>query len=159
MTHYNAGPDPQMGREPVIRHEASVDEHQAEHLGYDGKTVRRWWGADVAGRVNSALLAALLALEVLLGVRFALMAFGANMSNRFVDFMMDVSWPFVWAFDGAFRNRTWDEGIIEVDTLLAMGVWLVMFAIAMMLVSSLLPSWRESYSERPVRPQRIVHHG
>jgi len=126
----------------------------------DDRTVRSWWGVDVAGRVNSVLFALLVALETLLGLRFALLAFGANLSNGFVDFIMDVSWPFVRPFDGAFANRTWDEGVIEVNTLLAMGVWLLAFAIVMMLVSALLPRWTESYSERPVRRRgRIEHHG
>jgi hypothetical protein len=135
-----------------------AEEYSAEHYD-DGRTVRSWRGVDVAGRVNSVLFALLVALETLLGLRFALLAFGANLSNGFVDFIMDVSWPFVRPFDGAFANRTWDEGVIEVNTLLAMGVWLLLFAIIMMLVSALLPRWTESYRERPLRRRRIEHHG
>jgi hypothetical protein len=143
---------------PVRSGRYRTDEYGTE-VYEDGGSVRRWWGVDVAGRVNAVLGTLLLALETLLGLRFALLAFGANLANDFVDFIMDVSWPFVRPFDGAFANRTWDEGIIEVNTLLAMGVWLIVFLIVMALVSAVLPRWSEGYSERPVRRPRIEHHG
>jgi hypothetical protein len=153
-SHEERSPDDVTER---VEDESHVD-YGSDH--YDeGGTVRSWWGVDVAGRVNSVLFALLVALETLLGLRFALLAFGANLSNGFVDFIMDVSWPFVRPFDGAFANRTWDEGVIDVNTLLAMGVWLLAFAIVMMLVAALLPRWTESYSERPARRRRIEHHG
>jgi hypothetical protein len=135
-----------------------VEDYRADYFEDDG-SVRRWWGVDVAGRVNAVLGALLLAVETLLGLLFAMLAFGANRANSFVDFILDVSWPFVRPFDGAFANRTWDEGLIEVNTLLAMGVWLLVFAILMTLVAAVLPRWREGYSERPVRRTRIEHHG
>jgi hypothetical protein len=143
---------------PVRGDRYRTDEYGTEVYADDGR-VRRWWGVDVAGRVNAVLGALLLALETLLGLRFALLAFGANLANDFVDFIMDVSWPFVRPFDGAFANRTWDEGIIEVNTLLAMGVWLLAFLIVMTLVAAVLPRWSEGYSERPVRRTHIEHHG
>ena len=147
--------DPVPGRRETI----TSDDYGTQHIANDGGSVRSWYGVDLAGRVNSVLFALLLALETLLGLRFLLLAFGANLANGFVDFIMDLSWPFVRAFDGAFANRTWDEGVIEVNTLLAMGVWLLGFAIVMMLVAAILPRWRESYSERPARSSRIEHHG
>lgn len=158
MTQYRSHEE----RLPDEAPERIVDERDVDYAAdryAEGGTVRSWWGVDVAGRVNSVLVALLVALETLLGLRFALLAFGANLANGFVDFIMDVSWPFVRPFDGAFANRTWDEGVIEVNTLLAMGVWLLVFAIVMMLVAALLPRWTESYSERPVRRRRIEHHG
>jgi hypothetical protein len=65
---------------------------------------------------------------------------------------MNVSWPFVRPFDGAFNNRTWDQGIIEVSTLLAMAVWFLVFALAAMLVSALLPRFygSDGYHRRHV---------
>ena len=93
----------------------------------------------IAGRVNAVLFALLLALESLLALRFALVAFGANPNSDFVDFILDVSRPFVRPFDDVFSNRTWDEGVIEVNTLLAMGVYFIGFALVMMLVTALLP--------------------
>jgi hypothetical protein len=134
--------------EPIGHETATSGDYSASSYAAGDGTVRRWWGVDLAGRVNSVLFALLLALETLLGLRFVLLAF-----------IMDVSWPFVRPFDGAFANRTWDEGLIEVNTLLAMGVWLLGFAIVMMLVAALLPRWTEGYSERPARRRRIEHHG
>ncbi|MEX2226644.1 MAG: hypothetical protein WEB52_09370 [Dehalococcoidia bacterium] len=158
MTEFRTRRDLDPDDVPVRHETASADEYGAEHYDDTGGTVRRWWGVDVAGKVNSVLFAILVALETLLALRFALLAFGANLANGFVDFIMDVSWPFVRPFDGAFANRTWDEGLIEINTLLAMGVWLIVFAIAMMLIAALLPRWREGYSERPARRSRIEHH-
>ncbi|TAK72032.1 MAG: hypothetical protein EPO22_00860 [Dehalococcoidia bacterium] len=94
-------------------------------------------------RVNAVLFALVLALEGLLAFRFALMAFGANRSSGFVKFIRDVSWPFVRPFDNAFRNRSWDQGIIEPSTLLAMGVYLAVFLLVAFLVNALLPNFEE----------------
>jgi hypothetical protein len=157
MRQYDEHDDPAPAATPVRTERATAGDHHAERYDYDGTTVRRWWGVDVAGRVNSVLAALLIALETLLGLRFALIAFGANRANGFVDFILDVSHPFVRPFEGAFANRTWDEGIIEVNTLLAMAVWFLIFAVVMMLVAALLPRWSEGYSERPA-DRRIVHH-
>jgi len=93
----------------------------------------------LAGRVNAVLFALLLALETLLALRFTLVAFGANPNSGFVDFILDVSRPFVAPFDNVFSNRTWDEGVVEVNTLLAMGVYFIAFLLVMMLVNAILP--------------------
>ena len=89
------------------------------------------------------LLALLLALEGLLTFRFVLVAFGANRSSGFVDFIHNVSWPFVRPLDNVFRNRSWDQGIIEPSTLLAMGVYFVIFLFVALLVNALLPNLEE----------------
>ena len=93
----------------------------------------------VAGRINAVLFALLLALETLLALRFTLVAFGANPESGFVDFILDVSRPFVAPFDDVFNNRTWDKGIIEVNTLLAMGVYFLGYLLVMLLVNALVP--------------------
>jgi hypothetical protein len=94
-------------------------------------------------RVNAVLFALLLALEGLLAFRFVLVAFGANRSSGFVDFIHDVSWPLVRPFDNVFRNRIWDQGVIEPSTLLAMGVYFLLFLLAVLLVNALLPNFEE----------------
>jgi hypothetical protein len=80
-----------------------------------------------------------LAIEGLLTLRFLFLAFGASPASGFVDFIYDVSWPFVRPFDGAFANRTWDEGVVEVNTLLAMFVWMLIFGLLALLVRALAP--------------------
>ena len=95
-------------------------------------------------RINTIMGAVLLSLEGLMAVRFLLVAFGANPNSGFVDFIMNVSWPFVRPFSNAFANRTWDQGIIEVNTLLAMGVWLLGFALVALLINAVLPKYDET---------------
>jgi hypothetical protein len=106
-------------------------------------------------RVNSVLFAVLVAIEGLLALRFFLVAFGASTTSGFVDFILDVSYPFMRPFENAFANRTWDEGIIEVNTLLAMGVWLLAFMLIAMLVNAVLP--RIDHGETRVERRRFTH--
>lgn len=90
-------------------------------------------------RLLAVTFVVLAALEALLGIRFLLHAFGANTSSGFVGFIDDVSWPFVRPFANAFNSRTWDEGILEISTLVAMGVYLLVFALVGMLITALAP--------------------
>ncbi len=106
-------------------------------------------------RVNSILYAVLFGIEALLALRFLLVAFGASTRSGFVDFIMNVSWPFARPFSNAFTNRTWDQGIIEVNTLLAIGVWFVIFVIASMLVAAILPRFDERGDS--TRRTRVTH--
>jgi hypothetical protein len=125
----------------------------------DAVTTERHYSASyfdsLPARVNAVLFAFLLGLESLLTLRFVLAAFGANPNNSFVDFIRDVSWPFVRPFDGAFSNRTWDEGVIEVSTLLAMGIWFLAFALVMLLVNAVLPRIEEDGAT--VHRRRVTH--
>lgn len=93
-------------------------------------------------RLGAVGLVMLTALEGLLGIRFLLRAFGANPSSGFVGFINDVSWPFVRPFSNIFSNRSWDQGVVEVSTLVAMGVYFLIFALIGMLVTALAPRLR-----------------
>ena len=90
-------------------------------------------------RLSAVGLVVLTAIEGLLGIRFLLRAFGANPTSGFVEFVNDVSWPFARPFTNIFSNRSWDQGVIEVSTLVAMGVYLLIFALIGMLVTALAP--------------------
>ena len=90
-------------------------------------------------RMSAVGLVILTVIEGLLGMRFLLHAFGANPNSGFVGFIDDVSWPFAGPFSNVFSSRTWDQGIIEVSTLVAMGFFLVLFAVLGMLVTALAP--------------------
>ena len=113
----------------------------------------------LSGRINTVLFAVLVALEALLALRFTLIAFGANRDSGFVEFILDVSRPFVRPFEDAFANRTWDEGIIEVNTLLAMGVYALIFAIVAMLVSAILPRMTGYDRHERVETRNVTHQG
>ena len=89
--------------------------------------------------VGAVGLVILTIIEGLLGMRFLLHAFGANPNSGFVGFVDDVSWPFAGPVSNVFSNRSWDQGIIEVSTLVAMGFFFVLFAILGMRVTALAP--------------------
>jgi hypothetical protein len=90
-------------------------------------------------RLGAVGVALLTALEGLLAIRFLLLAFGANTSSGFVGFIDNVSWPFVRPFADVFSNRSWDQGVVESSTLVAMGFYLLVFALLGMLVTALAP--------------------
>ncbi len=106
-------------------------------------------------RVNAVLLAVLAIVEGLIGLRFALLATGASATSGFVEFIYDVSWPLVRPFSNAFTNRTTDSGIIEVSSLLAIGVWLLVFLLVTLLINALLP--RSDDRSASVRRERMTH--
>jgi hypothetical protein len=90
-------------------------------------------------RLSAVGLVARWAIEALLGIRFLLHASGANTSSAFVGFVDDVSWPFAGPFANVFSNRSLGSGGIEVSTLVAMGVYLLIFRLLGMLVTALAP--------------------
>jgi hypothetical protein len=135
-----------------------VDDHATVTPAYDEPVVHRRYIESLPARVNAVLFTVLLALEGLLALRFLLLAFGANLANDFVDFVMDLSWPFVRPFSDAFANRAWDEGIIEVSTLLAMGVYLLAFLLVAMLVTALLPRFYSTHDDAGAgHTGRVIH--
>jgi hypothetical protein len=136
------------GQEEVIE-ETYASTEAADRIG----TTRTY--DSLPARVTAILTALLLGLESLLALRFALLAFGASTTSGFVNFILDVSWPFVRPFSGAFANRTWEEGIVEINTLLAMGVWLLAFALIGLVLNAILPN--VSSSETRVRRSRVEH--
>lgn len=96
-----------------------------------------------AATMNSVLGLLLLALEGVVGTRFLLRMFGANPRSGFVDFMYDLSWPFVRPFSNAFANHRWDQGIIEPGSLMAMFIYAVIAGLLMLTITTLLPVYRE----------------
>jgi Fe2+ transport system protein B len=125
-------------------------------------TGRHWYEFDLAGRINTVLFALLAGLETLLALRFTLFAFGANSNSGFVDFIYDFSGFFIEPFENAFANRTWDEGIIEVNTLLAMGVYFLIFAVIAMLIAAIVPrigGYRDDGTDATYRRTRVTHSG
>ncbi len=139
--------------EMVTTNEVVDDTHYDEAVVTDRR--RSWYYDSLPARVNSVLFAVLAVVAGLLSLRFALIAFSANRTSGFVDFILDVSYPFMAPFNGAFADRTWDEGIIELDTLLAMGVWFIGFVLLAVLVNALLPKHDDSGTR--VERTRVTH--
>jgi hypothetical protein len=143
--------DERLERPAYVDDEVALDEEALA----DSRVTRTAHLESLPSRVNAVLFALLLALEGLLAFRFVLGAFGANRSSDFVDFVYDVSWPFVRPFDNVFRERTWDQGLIEPSTLLAMGVYFLAFLLVAMLVTVLLPN-SEEHDATVVRRRRYM---
>lgn len=136
----------------VVTTNEVVDESQ---YGEDVVQQRSWYYGSLPARVNSVLFAVLSGILGLLALRFALIAFGANRTSGFVDFILDLSYVFMAPFNGAFADRSWDEGIIELDTLLAMGVWTIGFLLLAMLINAILPRYDDSGTR--VTRSRVTH--
>ncbi len=93
-------------------------------------------------RLGAVGFAMMTALEGLLGMRVLLRAFNANPDSGFVGFIYDISWPFARPFANVFSDRSWGDGVAEVSTLVAMGVYFLCFAFVGMLVTALAPRLR-----------------
>ena len=84
-------------------------------------------------------LVVLTAIDALLATRFLLLAFGANPGSGVVGFIDDLSWPLVRPFANIFNNRSWDQGVIEISTIVGMGVYVLIFAFLGMLLTAFDP--------------------
>lgn len=76
------------------------------------------------------------ALEVLLGLRFLLRLTAANPDNTFADFIYALSQPFVGPFSTLFISPTFDGNlhIFDVNVLVAMAAYLALLALFLGLV-------------------------
>jgi YggT family protein len=105
--------------------------------------------------LDGLVMLALLALEVLLAVRFALIAFGANTNSSFTNFIMNISGPIVRPFRDTFTLHTWDRGVLDYNILLAMGVWFIAGILLMMVINAVVPDTTDNY--RMDRRRRVTH--
>ncbi|MCQ3932906.1 MAG: hypothetical protein DPW16_20850 [Chloroflexi bacterium] len=63
-------------------------------------------------------------IDLLIVTRFVLKLLDANAANSFVDFIYDVSYPFVRLFNGIIESPTFDNGaILDVPSIIALVVW------------------------------------
>jgi uncharacterized protein YggT (Ycf19 family) len=104
--------------------------------------------------VDGVLWLLLGVLELLLAVRFLLIAFGARQTG-FVQFIMDITSPIVRPFRDTFTVRAWDQGVLDYNVLLAMGVWFIVGVLVILLVNVVIPPMRDEY--RMDHRRRIVN--
>lgn len=83
-------------------------------------------GSSLAARIISFITTVVV---VILAVRFVLLLLGANTTNGFVDFILDITGPLVAPFNGIFGNPSSDVRFepqtltaIVVYTLIGMGL-------------------------------------
>ena len=62
-------------------------------------------------------------IDVLIGIRFVLKLFGANLTAPFVRFMYDVTWPLVAPFHGIFNTTQEGRSILEPESLVAIAIY------------------------------------
>lgn len=122
---YDSPTDPytNQGNVPVQRQRPTYNEPVANRVerkkepqpnsSLDMVTTRAW--------ITSFIYFLLGVLEVVLGLRFIFRLFGANEGSPFINFLYEVSRPFVFIFNGIFNDQTIGRaGVFEVSTILAM---------------------------------------
>jgi hypothetical protein len=78
-------------------------------------------------QVTRLVWAILALLEVLLGLRFLLKLIGANGASGFGTFIYGVTGLFVAPFNGLLSSWTAGSSLLEVTTLVAMGIYALLF--------------------------------
>jgi YGGT family len=73
--------------------------------------------------ITMSMWTALGVLEVALGLRFFLKLLGANPNSGFAFFIYGLTWIFTVPFAGLIPNWVSDQVVLEVTTLVAMGVY------------------------------------
>ena len=135
--------------EPVAvrdHRDAVTEEGEVVTRRADGYSLARGWM-----RVFNMLIGfILLLIETALAFRLAFKLAGANAGNGFVNFIYDVSNPFIAPFKGILNHSTSGKTIFEPETVIAMVVWAIVAVLLIVLVnivtSAPAPSQRESVS-------------
>jgi hypothetical protein len=131
---------------------ASADEGEVVTRHPDGFSLARGWM-----RTFNLLVAFMLfLLETLLAFRLAFKLSGANPNNGFVNFVYDLSHPFVAPFEGIASRSTSGSSIFEPETVIAMAVWAVVAVIVIALVNILM-SAPAPVEREAVHRERYAH--
>lgn len=129
-----AGDHPVVVDDPVVvrdHREAVAQEGETVTRRPDGYTLARGWM-----RMFTMLIGfVLLLVETALAFRLAFKLAGANAGNGFVNFMYDVSNPFISPFKGIADHSTSGDSIFEPETVIAMAVWAVAAILIVVLVN------------------------
>ncbi|MBF6601167.1 MAG: hypothetical protein IVW36_11720 [Dehalococcoidia bacterium] len=145
-------------REPSVGHRYDDAGYVDEPLAQESVVERRQtsvYTRSLRSTITGLIGLALLVLEVLLAVRFALVAFAANPNGSFTNFILDISSPVVRPFRDTFALRTWDRGVLDYNILLAMGVWFIAGVLLIMVVNAIVPDTSDRY--RVDRRRRMTH--
>ena len=118
-----------------------------EHVEID-ETGERYEEEDVVamrenqiGRINGILWLILGVLEALIGLRVLLKLLAANPDNPFAAFIYRLSRLFVWPFFGLVDEPTSDGSVLEISSLIAMLVFLlVAWGITRLVYLIMMPS-------------------
>ena len=76
------------------------------------------------GKINGIIWLLFGILEALIGMRVILKLLAANPVNGFVNFVYDITYPFLAAFFGIVGTPTSNGSVLEISSLIAMLVYL-----------------------------------
>ena len=131
---------------------AAADEGEVVTRRPDSYTLARAW----MRTFNLFVAFLLFLLETVLAFRLAFKLAGANANNGFVNFIYDLSHPFVAPFEGIAARSTSGSLIFEPETVIAMAVWAVAAIILIVLVN-VVTSAPAPVEQESVHRDRYVH--
>jgi hypothetical protein len=100
---------------------------------------------DILDRISLVLYFVLGALEILLVLRLVFRLLDAATDNGFISFLYNLSGVFVAPFNGIFNDQTLGRGnVLEFSTLLAMGIYALLFFGLVQLLYLLFKPLRQS---------------
>jgi uncharacterized protein YggT (Ycf19 family) len=109
-----------------------------EHVSEPSQAVRR--AANVAW-INQIIYFLFGTLNVLIGIRFVLLALAANQSSAFVQLVYGITQPFVGPFLGIFGEPTLDGSVIEWASPIAIIIYsLLAYAITRVIALAARPA-------------------
>jgi hypothetical protein len=112
----------------------------SEHVSVPSNAARR--AGDVL-RAKQIIYYLFGAIEALLGIRFILLALGANEASGFVRFIYGLSRPFVLPFQGIFGEPTLGASVLEWASLVGIIVYaLVAYGLARLVTLIYAPATR-----------------
>ena len=109
---------------------------------------------------QSVIAFGLLLIESALVFRLVFALTGSNPANGFVNFIYDITAPFVAPFNGIANESISGDGIFEPQTVIAMAVWALAAVIAIaflnIVMSAPTPDERTTVRERSSHVDRTV---
>jgi len=147
------GPD---GQRRVVTSETvapAVEEVDHKHVvTYDPYAERR----QIADRLVQATWLVFGIIEGLLAIRFVLLLLGANRANEFAQLVLGASAPFVAPFLGLFTTPAAGGSVIELNTLVAMLVYLLLAWVVVRIIWLLVGETRSSVHTTATSVERRV---
>lgn len=89
---------------------------------YDSEAHRR---ASIYSKISNIVWFFVGLLLTVIGIRVLLRLLNANESNEFVTFIYEISWFFVRPFQGIVNEPGADGAVLEINSLIAMLIYLV----------------------------------
>ncbi len=152
-----AGDHPVVVDNPVVvrdHREAVAQEGETVTRRPDGYTLARGWM-----RMFTMLIGfVLLLVETALAFRLAFKLSGANAGNGFVNFIYDVSNPFISPFKGIANHSTPGDGIFEPETVIAMAVYAIAALVLIMVLNIATSAPSLSGEREVVERERSTHY-